>query len=169
MLRFDTLAGMALFVSRRPDVILQEPRLLGAGGQTRRELGQRSRSGPSIKPRRSTMQAWQRSGIDSGELSAGLDAVEKRLRLEPPEEDLLRRLGDTCGSAENSCVTTRTSLFEVPLSNAAMSRRQHASNPHRERAATRGSLFGLWFVQLRLPFRAQAPRSTRPTSRTLAR
>jgi choline dehydrogenase-like flavoprotein len=125
----DTLSGMALLYrdglmsfSKNLDLQVLAGRLVGGGTALT--------SGMSVKPRRSTMQAWQRSGIDSGQLSAGLDAVEKRLRLEPPEEDLLSDLGHLW-RAENSCANEDL-LFEVPLSNAAMSRRQHAENPHRD-------------------------------------
>jgi choline dehydrogenase-like flavoprotein len=125
----DTLSGMALLYrdglmsfSKNLDLQVLAGRLVGGGTALT--------SGMSVKPRRSTLQAWQRSGIDAGELGLGLDAVEKRLRLEPPEEDLLSDLGHLW-RAENSCANEDL-LFEVPLSNAAMSRRQHASNPHRD-------------------------------------
>jgi choline dehydrogenase-like flavoprotein len=125
----DTLSGMALLYrdglmsfSKNLDLQVLAGRLVGGGTALT--------SGMSVKPRRRTLEAWQRSGIDAGELGAGLDAVEKRLRLEPPEEDLLSDLGHLW-RAENGCANEDL-LFEVPLSNAAMSRRQHASNPHRD-------------------------------------
>jgi choline dehydrogenase-like flavoprotein len=125
----DTLSGMALLYrdglmsfSKNLDLQVLAGRLVGGGTALT--------SGMSVKPRRRTLEAWQRVGIDSGKLGLGLDAVEKRLRLEPPEEDLLSDLGHLW-RAENGCANEDL-LFEVPLSNAAMSRRQHASNPHRD-------------------------------------
>ncbi len=125
----DTLSGMALLYrdglmsfSKNLDVQVLAGRLVGGGTALT--------SGMSVKPRRRTLEAWQHRGIDSGELEVGLSAVEKRLRLEPPEDDLLSDLGHLW-RAENRCANEDL-LFEVPLSNAAMSRRQHASNPHRD-------------------------------------
>jgi choline dehydrogenase-like flavoprotein len=125
----DTLSGMALLYrdglmsfSKNLDLQVLAGRLVGGGTALT--------SGMSVRPRRRTLDAWQSSGIDSGALNAGLDAVEKRLRLEPPDEDLLSDLG-YLWRAENGCANEDL-IFEVPLSNAAMSRRQHASNPHRD-------------------------------------
>ena len=125
----DTLSGMALLYrdglmsfSKNLDLQVLAGRLVGGGTALT--------SGMSVKPRRRTLEAWQRIGIDSGSLGVGLDSVEKRLRLEPPEEDLLSDLGHLW-RAENGCANEDL-LFEVPLSNAAMSRRQHAGNPHRD-------------------------------------
>jgi choline dehydrogenase-like flavoprotein len=125
----DTLSGMALLYrdglmsfSKNLDLQVLAGRLVGGGTALT--------SGMSVKPRRRTLEAWQRVGIDSGKLGVGLELVEKRLRLEPPGEDLLSDLGHLW-RAENGCANEDL-LFEVPLSNAAMSRRQHASNPHRD-------------------------------------
>ena len=97
----DTLSGMALLYrdglmsfSKNLDLQVLAGRLVGGGTALT--------SGMSVKPRRRTLESWQRSGIDSGELGAGLDAVEQRLRLEPPEDDLLSDLGHLW-RAENGC------------------------------------------------------------------
>ena len=50
-----------------------------------------------------------------------LDAVEKRLRLEPPEEDLLSDLGHLW-RAENSCANTRSWSSAVALLVKVMAR-----------------------------------------------
>ena len=125
----DTLSGMALLYrdglmsfSKNLDLQVLAGRLVGGGTALT--------SGMSVKPRRSTLSSWQRSGIDSGELGLGLEAVEKRLRLEPPDEDLLSDLGQLWRGRDSHA--NEDLIFEVPLSNAAMSRRQHAGNPYRD-------------------------------------
>jgi len=123
----DTLSGMALLYrdglfsfSKNLDLQLLAGRLVG--GSTALT------SGMSVRPRRRTLQSWHAAGIDSGNIGAGLAAVERRLRLEPPSDDLLSDLGNLWRAQDRHA--NEDLLFEVPLSNAAMSPRQHLQNPH---------------------------------------
>ena len=118
----DTLAGMALLYrdglmmfTRNMDVQLLAGRLVGGSTVLT--------SGMSVRPRKRTLEAWQRAGISLVAMEAGLTAVERRLRLEPLAEDLLTDLGRLWrgqGGRDSGEL-----IFEMPLSNAAMSARQH--------------------------------------------
>jgi choline dehydrogenase-like flavoprotein len=123
----DTMAGMALLFcdglmtfTQGYNVQMLLGRLVGGGTVLT--------SGMSIRTRQSTLAAWQRAGLDLGAMNAALDAVERRSRLAPVNEQLVSDLG-RMWRGENSHAN-RDLMFEVPLSNTVTHAHQHAGDPH---------------------------------------
>ena len=121
---FDTLAGMALLYedglqtySSNLDVHVIRGRLVGGGTALA--------SGMSIRTRRRTLEAWNTKGIDIEQMNLALDAVEKRLRLEPLDESVVSDVGRLWREGNRSQADL---MFDVPLTNTATHATQHQAN-----------------------------------------
>jgi choline dehydrogenase-like flavoprotein len=123
----DTLAGLALMFkdglmtfTEGQKLQMLQGRLVGGGTVMT--------SGMSIRPRKGTLASWHRQGIDHDGMNRALDAVERRLRLAPLNDELLSDLG-YLWRAKDSALSEEL-LFEVPLSNTTTHAHQHEADPH---------------------------------------
>jgi choline dehydrogenase-like flavoprotein len=130
----DTLSGMALLFrdglmtsTQGHGVQMLLARLVGGGTVLT--------SGMSIRTRKATLEAWDRSGIRIDSMGRALDAVERRLRLAPLHEDLLSDLGHIWRGEKGE---NRDLIFEVPLSNTVTHASQHRADDAYVQAHKRG-------------------------------
>jgi choline dehydrogenase-like flavoprotein len=122
----DTLSGMALLFrdgvmtfTQNHSLQMLLARLVGGGTVLT--------SGMSIRTRKATLEAWDRSGIRIDTMGAALDSVERRLRLAPLNDELVSDLGRLWRGERGE---NRDLIFEVPLSNTATHASQHQDDPH---------------------------------------
>jgi len=129
----DTLTGMVslyrdglMTATTNMDVHLLLARLVGGGTALT--------SGMSIRPRKRTLEHWQLAGLDLRAMHRGLDAVERRLRLEMPPEDLFSDAGRLWRGVDGSHDEL---LFEVPKTNT-VTRAAGAANDRNARCVACG-------------------------------
>ncbi len=132
----DTLTGMVslyrdglMTATSNMDVHLLLARLVGGGTALT--------SGMSIRPRKRTLEHWQRAGLDLPAMQRGLDSVERRLRIELPPDDLFSDAGRLWRGVDG---VHDELLFEVPKTNTITRAddAESARNPNNARCVACG-------------------------------
>ena len=123
----DTMSAMSLLfedgiqtVTKNLDVQLLRGRAFG--GSTILT------SGMTIRPRPATLADWQTRGLDLPAMNAALDGVQRRLRIETIEHDLVCDPGERWRRGGEALA--EQIMFQVPQALVATRAAQHVGNPN---------------------------------------